>query len=450
MPIYLPACLRLARSCLFRRGVATRCKHILPIMATGKLKSENFDTILTDDVMRIADLIQSVKRSDTGEGHEVRLVGGAVRDLLMDRAPKDVDLATTMLPEAMFDLCESSGFRTIATGLKHGTITVVTERGQNVEITSLRVDQETDGRHATVKFTTDWQQDAARRDLTINAMSLSLEGTLYDYFSGEQDILDRRVQFVGDPMKRIREDYLRILRYFRFHGRIAKDPLVHDEITITAIRELRDGLKQVSVERVCLEMAALVTGPNAPGELHTMYDVGVAERIRLPVPGRHDEFERVWRVHHGYGGGDGAAEVKGRKLSFVSLLLALHDEETLMAAFAERWKLSRVQRALMVFVADNRSRHGDLKHYQDMLTDAQAASKAHVEEVLAYQGRTDMARAIADWPIPVMPVNGAMLKKHNIKNGPAMGAYLSTLRKLWQKSNFTLTAEDLLSNHLQN
>lgn len=136
-----------------------------------------------------------------------------VRDLLLGQKPKDIDLATECLPEEVLRLLEEEKIRNIPTGLQHGTVTA--HMDTDYEITTLRIDRVTDGRHAVVEFTNDWKLDAERRDLTINAMSLSLDGTLYDYFEGQRHLAERRVQFVGDSRKRIKEDYLRILRYFR-------------------------------------------------------------------------------------------------------------------------------------------------------------------------------------------------------------------------------------------
>ena len=148
------------------------------------------------------------------------------------------------------------------------------------------MDQVTDGRHAVVQFVSDWKEDALRRDLTINAMSLSLDGTLYDYFDGEKHLMERRILFVGDPWSRIREDYLRILRYFRFYGRIAPSEGHHDEDTVRAIRELAEGLRRVSAERVWSEMSRILVGRQAPGLLRKIYELGVAEHIR--------KFECFW------------------------------------------------------------------------------------------------------------------------------------------------------------
>lgn len=147
-------------------------------------------------------------------GFEIRLVGGVVRDLLLGKTPKDVDLATTATPDQMIALARTNNLRYIETGLQHGTLTFVVD-GEPYEITTLRVDKETDGRHATVEYTTDWHTDAERRDLTYNAFSLDLNGNLYDYFNGLKDLKNKTTRFVGDPNKRIQEDYIRILRYFR-------------------------------------------------------------------------------------------------------------------------------------------------------------------------------------------------------------------------------------------
>lgn len=177
-------------------------------MASGKLDTPHFQRLRTPDLLRLEHLFSS-------NGYTLRLVGGAVRDLLLARSPKDIDLATECTPEDMVKLFEAEGIRYIPTGLQHGTVTVCTGDGA-YEVTTLRVDRQTDGRHAVVDFTTDWQVDANRRDFTINAMSLALDGSLYDYFSGQEHLADRRVEFVGDAKARIREDYLRILRYFRW------------------------------------------------------------------------------------------------------------------------------------------------------------------------------------------------------------------------------------------
>ena len=174
--------------------------------------------MITDKVLTLlyafyVDLLK-LEQVFKSEGYTLRLVGGVVRDLLLGCKPKDVDLATDCTPNEMIRLYEKEGFRYILTGLQHGTITVHTDSG-DYEITTLRIDDITDGRHAVVRFTSDWKKDAERRDLTINSMSLAFDGTLFDYFEGQRHLAEEKVLYVGDACARIREDYLRILRYFR-------------------------------------------------------------------------------------------------------------------------------------------------------------------------------------------------------------------------------------------
>ncbi|XP_013383697.1 CCA tRNA nucleotidyltransferase 1, mitochondrial-like [Lingula anatina] len=180
----------------------------------GKLKTMKIDTpefraLFTPELLKLESLFKSYQ-------HELRIAGGAVRDLLMGKTPHDVDFATTATPEEMKTMFEKEKIRMInAKGEEHGTITARINDKENYEVTTLRIDVVTDGRRAKVEFTRDWQLDANRRDLTVNSMFLGFDGTLYDYFNGKEDLEQRRVKFVGNAEERIQEDYLRILRYFR-------------------------------------------------------------------------------------------------------------------------------------------------------------------------------------------------------------------------------------------
>lgn len=191
-----------------------------------------------------------------------RAVGGAVRDTLAGLAVHDVDIAAPLPPEAIAGQLRAAGLKVFETGLAHGTVTAVLDH-QPVEVTSLRRDVVTDGRHAEVAWTTDWREDAARRDFTINAMSLSAEGALWDYFGGRDDLAAGRVRFVGDPATRLQEDFLRILRFFRFQARYGRgEP---DPAAMAAIRAAVPGLARLSVERVWMELKRLLEAPD-PGE----------------------------------------------------------------------------------------------------------------------------------------------------------------------------------------
>lgn len=202
-----------------------------------------------------------------------------MRDLLNGVKPQDVDFATTATPTQMKEMFQSAGIRMINNkGEKHGTITARLHE-ENFEVTTLRIDVTTDGRHAEVEFTTDWQKDAERRDLTINSMFLGFDGTLFDYFNGYADLKNKKVRFVGHAKQRIQEDYLRILRYFRFYGRIVDRPGDHDHETLEAIAENAKGLAGISGERIWVELKKILTGDHVNHLIHLIYDLGVAPHI---------------------------------------------------------------------------------------------------------------------------------------------------------------------------
>ena len=239
--------------------------------AVDKLDSPEFQSVITPELL-------SVTAPFVQEGYDIRIVGGAVRDILFGIKPKDVDLSTNAKPSEMIELFKQNNIHYIETGLQHGTLTVHVNK-RDFEVTTLRIDAETDGRHAKVEFTHDWKLDAERRDLTFNAMSLGLDGSLYDYFGGREDLSKRRVRFVGDPRLRIQEDYLRILRYFRFYGRISLEEDNHDQETLNIIQECAEGLKKIAVERIWMEFSQILTGNYAPRLVSRMYELNVAHSI---------------------------------------------------------------------------------------------------------------------------------------------------------------------------
>lgn len=209
-------------------------------------------------------------------GDDIRLVGGCVRDILSGGTPKDLDFCTPMLPDQIIREFECNGVNAYDLSNGHGTITATIE-GEVVEVTTLRIDEETDGRFAKVKFIEDWQADAARRDFTINAMGMDRHGAIYDYFGGKVDLNLGIVRFVGDADERIQEDYLRIIRYFRFWQRYGNDK---DPFTDEAIARNVEGLKQVSIERVWSEFKKLnYSGLN--DVMDYMKELGVLDVVGL-------------------------------------------------------------------------------------------------------------------------------------------------------------------------
>ena len=214
-----------------------------------------------------------------------RLVGGAVRDTIAELPVADIDLATPETPERVMEALERAGLKHAPTGLQHGTVTAISG-GRGFEVTTLRTDERTDGRHAEVAWTTEWRADAARRDFTINAMSMRPDGAVFDYFGGIEDLLDGRVRFVGDPARRIAEDYLRVLRFFRFAARYGR--AAPDAGTEQALRDAVPALGRLSAERVWNELKRILAVPDAMPAIETMARLGVLDAV-LPggvdVPG---------------------------------------------------------------------------------------------------------------------------------------------------------------------
>lgn len=199
--------------------------------------------------------------------------------MLLHKCPTDIDFATVATPTQMKTMFEANQIRMVnMNGEKHGTITPRIKNAQ-FEVTTLRIDDKTNGRHAEIIFTTDWMLDASRRDLTINSMFCDFDGNVYDYFFGHDDLMAKRVAFVGDADQRICEDYLRILRYFRFYGRIAAEPDKHDAETLAAIERNIDGLSKMSGERVWGELRKILSGNFAEHLVMTLLECGAAKHI---------------------------------------------------------------------------------------------------------------------------------------------------------------------------
>ena len=209
-------------------------------------------------------------------GAETRLVGGCVRDALLGTRAADIDLATTLLPDAVIAAAAEAGLRPVPTGIAHGTVTLVTGEGP-IEVTTLREDVETDGRHAVVRFGRDFSRDAGRRDFTVNALSLAADGALHDTVGGLDDLAAGRVRFIGDPGTRIREDALRILRFFRFHARFGEGPF--DAPALAACIAARDALDGLSRERVRAELLKALAAAGAPAMVATLAETGLLQRI---------------------------------------------------------------------------------------------------------------------------------------------------------------------------
>lgn len=388
--------------------------HSLLNEATMRLDRDRFEHLLTPAV-------RALEKATRAAGKEVRIVGGAVRDLVMGKNPKDIDMATDALPEEMMKILDSAGIRHEPTGLQHGTITAIID-GEPIEITTLRIDTETDGRHAQVQFTNDWRQDAERRDLTFNAMSMELDGTLHDYFDGVEDLRNGTARFVGDADLRMQEDYLRILRYFRFQGRM-RSP-TWDRETILAIARNAPGLKRISGERIWMEMEKILAQPTRSAVLKQMDLTDVIEAIDMPV----NRISFVRQVS-----GDDPVAALAAAINTIGGLETLRN----------KWKFSNDVYLKARFILENRDRNLTDDEIRRMLADPKIRS-AHVFALLNSLGMGAKIPAFRAWQPPEFPVTGSDLLAKGMQQGPNMGRALAQLRSEWESSGFKLTKNQLL------
>jgi poly(A) polymerase len=367
------------------------------------------------------------------DGEEARVIGGAVRNALLGHEVAEIDIATTAVPETVMRRIASAGFKGVPTGIEHGTVTAVID-GRPFEVTTLRQDIETFGRKAKVAFGRDWKADAERRDFTINALSASADGRIYDYVGGLADIASRRVRFIGDPATRIAEDYLRILRFFRFHAAYGHG--VPDAAGLHACIVSRSGLDLLSRERVRTELLKLLLAPHATPTLAVMAETGLLETVLGGVP-LLASFENVVKVE----AASGVAPDAVRRLGALAVLVA-EDAQRL----AERLRLSGAEHRRLLALEGWRqvSRAGGKREARALLY--RLGPVAFVDRVLiawarSPQGAADHAwREIATlpqaWAAPKFPLKAADLMRRGVPRGPALGAALRAAKEAWIAADF--------------
>ena len=285
----------------------------------------NIDNLISNpNVLKLFRVVEA-------HGGVLRFVGGAVRDAIAGIKGFDLDLATDLSPDELVEACEENGLRTIPIGIKFGTVGVLIDN-QVLEVTSLRKDVKTDGRHAEVVFTSDWNEDASRRDLTINAVYADEKGNVFDYYNGVDDLEKGIVRFIGSANQRIKEDYLRILRFFRFYSIFGKAPI--DRKALEACKENRDGLKQLSMERIRDELFKLFLTPKVVETLQIMYD---NEILSYVFPDTHYLEELDFLVN--------TIDVKDLPNAPLRRLFILYNPNTALAEnLAARLRMSNKQR----------------------------------------------------------------------------------------------------------
>jgi poly(A) polymerase len=366
---------------------------------------------------------------------EARVVGGAVRNALLGIPHGDIDIATTALPAEVMRRAAAAGFKPVPTGVAHGTVTVVVE-GRPFEVTTLREDVETFGRHATVRFGRDWTRDAERRDFTMNALSLSPDGVAHDYVGGLADLRARRVRFIGDAATRIAEDYLRILRFFRFHAFYgAGDP---DAEGLHAAIAARAGLAQLSRERVRMELLKLLLAPRAVPTLAVMAESGLLGQVLGGVP-HLASFANMAKVEAACGLWPDAT----RRLAALGAWIT-EDAERLW----QRLRLTNAEHARLVTMATDWWRvspaMGDAAHALIY----RIGPQDFTERVLLAWSRSDANaadeawRALATlperWSAPEFPLRAADFMARGVEKGPALGAVLARAEEAWIAAGFPL------------
>lgn len=357
-----------------------------------------------------------------GEG-EVRLVGGFVRDSLLELPAKDLDLATVHPPEESMRRIAAAGFRSVPTGLAHGTVTALLPSGP-VEVTTLRHDLETDGRHATVAFTSDWRADAARRDFTINALSASpFTAEVHDYFDGLADLAAGRVRFIGDPLQRIAEDHLRILRFFRFQARFGRGPADGEALAACAARA--NDLMALSRERIATELLALLALPDPGPVARQMLACGIFAPV-LPEIGEAgmSALERLIARETAAG----CAPAALRRLAAL-----LPSDPALADAVGARLKLSKAARARLV-----RAAAADPMPPVDALAYRLGAESA-LDRLLLGPGEPPLPALVArlaGWSRPVLPLKGGDLIAMGLPPGPLVARIMAALENGWVAAGF--------------
>ena len=387
----------------------------------------------------------------SADGEEARIAGGAVRNALMGQPVADIDIATTTVPEETVRRASSAGFKTVPTGIEHGTVTVVAG-GKAHEVTTLRADIETDGRRAKVSFGRDWQQDAERRDFTINALYAKADGAVVDLIGGIADIEARRLRFIGDAEQRIREDFLRILRFFRFFAWYGDGR--PDAEGLKACARLKEGLDALSAERVWSELKKLLSAPDPSRALLWMRQSGVLTRI-LP------ESEK-WGIDSIHALVKTEGDLGWTPDALLRLEAVVPPDAARMKAMATRLRFStaqanRVQRWALTAAVEPKTTEralakalylGDRQGIVDRLCLALASARARaVEDDKAMMEAGGLSRLLGfaqNWERPVFPLKGPDLTALGYQPGAKLGAALKALENDWIDAGFTLDRGALL------
>ena len=376
------------------------------------------------------------------EGSEARYVGGCIRKVIKKETVDDIDLATNLNPQQVCKALHNNNISFYETGIKHGTITAVID-DYRFEITSLREDIDTDGRHAEVKFSTDWKKDASRRDFTINSIYSDLDGNLFDPFNGKQDLENGDVKFIGDPEKRIKEDYLRILRYVRFFLNYSKKK--HDSETVSIIKRNLNGFSKISSDRLLDEFEKLI---RSEGFLKLPKDKDCLEIINLIFP----QFKNI----NIFDNLNNFAKKNFIDMDFVFLLsLMIIDGTDNVDYFIYKFNISKKDQKRLLFLNT---------FYSQKIT-SKTFTEKNLNKILYYNGREILMDVVyfnifkskkinnklikvitnlKDKILPSVPIKAdVLMSQYNIKKGKELGKKLKIIEELWVENNFQISEKEV-------
>jgi poly(A) polymerase len=393
---------------------------------TERALLENADWLKTGEVARLLALLDR-------DGEEARVVGGAVRNALMALPVGEIDVATTAVPQEVERRVETAGFKVKPTGIEHGTVTVIID-GRPFEVTTLRQDVETFGRKAKVVFGRDWKADAQRRDFTINALSVSADGEIYDYAGGLADIAAHRVRFIGEPAARIAEDYLRILRFFRFHAWYGEG--APDAAGLHACIAARKNLDTLSRERVRMELLKLLLAPHATPTLAIMAETGILGTVLGGVP-LLASFENTVKAEAAIN----AAPDATRRLGALGVAV-MEDAERL----SQRLRLSNAEFERLMALEYWWRVTPTAGEYAARVLLYQLGPTSFSDRVLIAWSRSDAGAADRSWhelatlpqrwTAPRFPLKAADFLSRGVPKGPEMGAALRAAELAWIDADF--------------
>ncbi len=372
-----------------------------------------------------------------GEHHEVRFVGGCVRRALCGDNINDIDLATSLTPNEIKKELDKKNIKFIETGIAHGTLTAILNK-KKFEITTLRKDISTDGRHAKVTFTKNWKEDAARRDFTINAIYADIDGRIFDPLNGISDLKNGKVKFIGLPEDRIQEDYLRILRYFRFFFQYSK--IEFDQATIQAIKKNIDGLNKISNERIFDELKKILSLEN----IYKLFSHHQIKDIILNIFPQFHYYERLNKISNL------KKELRNQYDIYLVLALLIVDDSNNYEYFCHKYKTSNRIKERFTNIQKNFQNLKNKKFYseENIKKLIYFSSKKEVNDLLLFSvcinpkvNNNDIKKLINyvnRCVVPKFPISGDDLKKYGYKSGRILGQKLKSLEEKWIENNFSI------------